>query len=248
MKTLQSAADWYRRKGFSVIPVKKDKRPFVKWEQCQTDPADENQVRQWWKKWPAANIGIVTGAVSGVMCVDVDSDAGREAFEDLLPDDLICPISKTPSGGQHYYFKYRKGLSNGVRVILDTDFRTDGGYVIAPPSVGEKGNYQWIEDLKISSVTPPKMPETIYSIFEQGGHAGVASSSEHGFIYNSTNDFTRGGPTKEPVHDSPHLSTNVHKLFSKGSRDQTLFHIANHLVKGGMPQDNIMQILSFFVL
>ena len=34
---------------------------------------DPEQIRAWWKTWPAANVGIRTGAESGVFALDVDS-------------------------------------------------------------------------------------------------------------------------------------------------------------------------------
>src|SRR5947209_1521983 len=33
---------------------------------------DELTIREWWKRWPGANIGIATGAVSGIFVVDED--------------------------------------------------------------------------------------------------------------------------------------------------------------------------------
>ena len=65
------AAGWYRERGFSVIPIKPNKKPYIKWERFQSEKADLDQIRSWWKKWPAANIGIVTGKISGVMVASV---------------------------------------------------------------------------------------------------------------------------------------------------------------------------------
>jgi hypothetical protein len=33
---------------------------------------DENQIRAWWRENPNANIGIATGAASGLLGMDVD--------------------------------------------------------------------------------------------------------------------------------------------------------------------------------
>src|SRR5262245_58666258 len=35
---------------------------------------DEVTIRHWWAKWPHANIGIATGAVSGFVVLDVDTN------------------------------------------------------------------------------------------------------------------------------------------------------------------------------
>ena len=43
-KPMIESALWYRRKGFSVIPCKKDKRPLIKWEPYQlTKPTEEDR-------------------------------------------------------------------------------------------------------------------------------------------------------------------------------------------------------------
>lgn len=236
MSELLKASLWYQSKGFSVIPVKSNKKPHIKWTKYQTERATGDQINAWWNKWPSANIGIVTGEISGVMVVDVDSQAGLEALENFLPDSLITPISKTSSGGWHYYFQYQKGLSNGVRVIADTDFRTDGGYVVVPPSIGEKGPYTWQEGCKISEVEPEAMPDMLFDVLQQGGRGDSANPSEH---YNKKTT-SRGEVTSSEV-------TNRNKSnisFEKGSRDNSIFHVANCLVKGGMEKDNILNCLN----
>ena len=67
------AAVKYQQAGFSVIPVKPNKKPFIKWEKYQHKRATEKQIREWWKRWPDANPAIVTGEISGVDVGDVDS-------------------------------------------------------------------------------------------------------------------------------------------------------------------------------
>ncbi len=139
---LKAALD-YRAVGLSMIPVNHDKKPFIPWKKYQTEKADDRQLREWWQNWPDAMIGIVTGDISGILVIDVDTLEGHNLLEKLLPDTLITPIARTPSGGWHYYFKYRPGLVNKARVIEGCDVRTDGGYIVAPPSRNKKGVYLW---------------------------------------------------------------------------------------------------------
>ena len=89
------AALKYARRGFSVIPVKKDKKPFLRsWKPYQTKRATEQQIRQWWQRWPEANPAIVTGEISGVDVVEEnDLILGQER---LLPDPKdMSEISET---------------------------------------------------------------------------------------------------------------------------------------------------------
>jgi hypothetical protein len=102
---------------------------------------DVATIRRWWQRWPAANVAIRTGAISGLVVVDVDPDHGGErSFEALLKEHAPLPdglVVQTGSGGRHYYFAHPGGLvrnDTGRRLGAGLDIRGDGGYVIAPPS------------------------------------------------------------------------------------------------------------------
>ena len=72
---------------------------------------------------------------------------------------------KSP-GGWHYWFKYQDGLSNAARVngLKDCDVRTDGGYIIAPPSINLEGDkYVWAIGTKKLSNIPKELYETLKS-------------------------------------------------------------------------------------
>ena len=230
--------------GFSVIPVRMDKKPLIRWERYQSERAELDQIHTWWKKWPSANIGLVTGQVSGIDVVDCDSEKGRDALNEFLPDSHIMPISKTPKG-YHYFFKHSPGLSNGVRVIADCDLRTTGGYIIVPPSRNGTGKtYAWMQDLSIAKVDPALMPDMLFDVL-QSGAARLADSSpqyKNGKNPYIKNTFTRG----ERNIQAQQTATNRNISFSEPGRDEALFHLANHLVKSGMPEKNIHNHLNFF--
>lgn len=252
---LIESALYYQRIGFSVIPIKSNKKPYVSWTKFQTEPAGPAQIRQWWGKWPNANIGLVTGSVSGVDVVDVDTDAGWDVLNEFLPETLQTPTARTPGGGYHVYFDYKKGLSNGVRVIEGCDLRTSGGYVVAPPSQNGNGKtYSWLEGLKITDVKPAVMPEMLFDILLQGGPPdGHASSREHikkdDSLYkkkfsirrrNISETFSsKKSETSETIRNERNIS------FEKGFRDDTIFHIATCLHRGGMEPANISKTLHF---
>ena len=60
-------------RGWSVIPVKAfAKRPIVRWEAFQNRLPTREEVEGWFRRWPDANLGIVTGAISGLVVLDVD--------------------------------------------------------------------------------------------------------------------------------------------------------------------------------
>ncbi len=219
---------------FSIIPVQpKNKKPFIKWEPYQKEAPSEDQIKVWWDKWPQANIGIVTGALSGLTVIDVDSAAGDEAIEEHLPDSLVTPVARSPKG-RHLYFKYQEGITNNVRFLTDCDIRSEGGYIIAPPSRNGTGKaYQWAITPKKDSIAV--FPTALLSILS----TPIAR-------YSSSLLDTRGGVgggIQAPSLQLSAKSTTVHKLFELHARNQDLFHVALQLFKGRTSESVIMQVL-----
>jgi hypothetical protein len=225
------SALWYREKmDFSVIPINHKKIPMLKtWEQYQKEKPTKELITEWWTgEYAGANIGIVTGAISCLTVVDVDKKdgtlAGFEAIEAITPDNLITPTATSPSGGEHRYFIYHEGTRNRTQFIKDCDLRAEGGYIVAPPSHNGRGSYTWKADLKISQVPLSQVP----SSYIKALNTSVYEVEVNGEV--------------PPGHKRIHLTTNDHKII-KGTRDDALFHVANHLVRGKMPIPEVHDIL-----
>lgn len=115
---------------------------------------DRRQVRVWWRLHPWANIGIPTGAASGLVVVDVDVHGpanGMTAFVRAGDAGLVKGwglLVSTPTGGQHAHFPAIPGVEQRSWQAGNAgiDFRGDGGYIIAPPSIrmidGIAGRYK----------------------------------------------------------------------------------------------------------
>jgi AAA domain/Bifunctional DNA primase/polymerase, N-terminal len=143
-------------RGWSVFPLQsKGKRPIGKWECYQTQLPIADDVRAWANNLAGLNVGIVTGAVSGLVVVDLDNEEAKQEAERLgLPSDTV--IAQTPRG-LHVYFRHPgEKISNRVGIFPGADFRGDGGYVVAPgskfePTEDERcdgkvaGRYTWLE-------------------------------------------------------------------------------------------------------
>lgn len=109
---------------------------------------DASVIRAWWARWPRANVGVRTGAISGLVVVDVDprhgGDATMRELESVYGELPATRTIRTASGGRHLYFRHPGGLvrNDAGRVLgRGVDLRGDGGYVIAPPSRGGAGAY-----------------------------------------------------------------------------------------------------------
>jgi hypothetical protein len=112
---------------------------------------DRQVVERWWTENPLANIGMPTGAASGLVAIDVDvRHQGVESLKVLerkigaLPPTLVS----ITGGGFHYFYKYPGLIVRSGAAVLGPgiDVRGDGGYVVVPPSLHASGKrYEWIE-------------------------------------------------------------------------------------------------------
>ena len=75
----------YLDRGWAVVPlVPRAKHPLVSWQELQGCLPKRNEVENWIRRWPAANIGIVTGAVSHLVVLDIDPQhSGNESLIEL---------------------------------------------------------------------------------------------------------------------------------------------------------------------
>ncbi len=117
-------------------------RPGHGFHDATTDPA---LIREWWRQNPARNVGIATGAPGpDVLDVDVRTDgSGFAALNRIKRAGLAeghQALVRTPSTGIHLYYR-GTGQRNGSIHGQHIDFRSDGGYVVAPPSAAGGGNY-----------------------------------------------------------------------------------------------------------
>ncbi len=110
--------------------------------------AGPEQLRRWWRRWPGANVGVVTGAVSGLVVLDIDprhgggdSLATLERRHGPLPHTVV---SLTGGGGQHLYFAHAGPTVPSRPIGPGLDIKGDGGLVICPPSAHVSGRtYVW---------------------------------------------------------------------------------------------------------
>jgi hypothetical protein len=146
------AAAAYLARGFAPIPLRpRDKRPLLPWEPYRHRRPTPAELALWRARWPAANVGIVTGAVSGLVVLDVDPDKGGEtslaaleATFGRLPATLVV---RTGGGGRHLYFAHPgRPVACAVGLRPGLDLRGDGGYVVAPPSIHPTGRLYRFED------------------------------------------------------------------------------------------------------
>lgn len=133
--TLLEAALAYAKRGVSVIPLRPmGKKPLIEWERVKKERASEKEIKEWWRKWPDANIGSVTSEISGLIVVDEDGDEAAEKLQEIAGDMETVPRVRTGKG-YHLYFRHPGGsVPNRTRFITSVDFHGDVGYAVVSHS------------------------------------------------------------------------------------------------------------------
>ena len=110
---------------------------------------DPDHIRWWWRRIPGANLAIATGT-PGPDVLDVDqhgaAGSGYPALNRLTRAGLTRDagaVVATPHGGLHLYYG---GTAQGCGKLpaQHLDFRSNGGYVLAPPSQVDGRTYRVI--------------------------------------------------------------------------------------------------------
>ncbi len=140
-------------RGWPVLPCQPgQKTPATRHgvHDATTDPA---QITGWFTRRADWNLAIATGAPGpDVLDVDEHGDAGNgyAAFGQLcragLTDGAAAYV-RTPSGGLHVYFR-GSDQHNGHLPAHHLDFRSQGGYVLTPPSQIDGRPYQLVRALR----------------------------------------------------------------------------------------------------
>ena len=149
-------ASHYARRGWPVHPlVQGGKRPATTngFLDATTDP---EQVREWWSQ-ADYNVGIAVPP--GVVVIDVDPrNGGNETARQLVRDLGALPhtkVARTRAGGYHYYLQtYLSPDQICGSLGAGVDVKIAGrGYVVAPPSRVEPGQYEWLNQARLAFLT-----------------------------------------------------------------------------------------------
>lgn len=173
------------------------KHPRIKeWQKtCSNEP---QQIKDWWEKWPDANIGLATGSSSNLVVLDIDPrHGGRESIQEMVKKFGMLPktmTSSTGGGGYHMFFKEPAiKITNRANVLPGIDVRGEGGYVVAPPSFHQSGlQYSWTKELKDSIIT--ELPDWMLELFLQRNRTNEsAEGGRNNFLTREAGKLRRMG-------------------------------------------------------
>lgn len=161
-KLLFEVAQKYVANGLRIIAVhsafcenkiKRGKAPTQFGWQKKEQSWEElrSEMERVWAREGGCNIGLVTGKVSGLVCVDIDEPGWYDEHEMHLGNPIV---ERSPTGGMHLYYKYPQGLSGDIRsrssaarVFKGVDILADGGnQVVTWPSVHQSGEGLYVFD------------------------------------------------------------------------------------------------------
>jgi hypothetical protein len=161
------------RRGWVLTPLSGKKPLLNNW--TKLPPATEEQVRGWIAH--GHNLGLRTGAVSGVTVIDDDTEDGSGARNLGLPETVT---GITGSGKRHFFFKTPKQpIGNSAsRLHKLVDVRGDGGQVVFVGSLHPETDqpYRWLEGHSPDEIELAEMPP---HIIDQLG-AGESPANGHG--------------------------------------------------------------------
>lgn len=181
----------------------------------------ELSIRNWWGRWPDANVGIATGKASGFFVVDVDPRHGGddtlrevEAQHGPLPDTVE---SQTGGGGRHILFKYPGyPVKSGTdKLGPGLDIKADGGYIVASGSLHLSGRcYEWEVSSHPDDVPIAEAPAWLLVLL-----------------------------TAEATSSNGHDRFTVPEMIRDGQRNDTLYRLARSLKARGLTYEATLAAL-----
>lgn len=233
--TLLEQALEFRRRGWSAVPAHVavpegcscgqegcdaiGKHPRVRWQTYQRQLPSSAEITAWWKRWPTANLALITGAISGLVVLDIDPRHGGDVTLQRFPKLPETVTVLTGGGGLHYYFKHPgQRIKNGANLfarapkeITGIDVRADGGYVIAPESLHSSGRqYLWEASCAPDMLPLADLPDWLLKEL-------LAWTENQGF--------------GEPVRQEFSIESVMAHGIPQGDRNETITRVAGHYAR-----------------
>lgn len=165
MTDLLKIAKEHITRGFSIIPVNKEKRSIFSWKAQQTKFLTDEQLKSQFAHSSVWGIATICGAISGnleVIDLDLDADISGVLYENFCSEIITnlgadffasLRIVRSRSGGMHWYY-YCSEIEGNQKlarrpstpdelaatpnnpVQVLIETRGEAGYIIVPPTPG----------------------------------------------------------------------------------------------------------------
>ncbi|MQY59171.1 MAG: hypothetical protein GH144_06145 [Clostridia bacterium] len=229
-----SSLEWgryYYSLGLCPLPlVPGTKKPYVKWKKIHESKIRPplSEIEGWFRKWPSADVGVITGAVSSVeingekrplVVMDIDSPEARKKVDSYgtLPE---TPIHETKKG-EHDCFCQRssnkkewcpsRDLFSGTPEKIE--FKAEGHIAVFPPSKD-----------KVWTVTPSEVSFAPLPLWV-------------------LDEFKKQGKEMPGLSIDEEIEDLMMKYWKEGQRDQLTMGLAGYMFKYDWPEGLARQLL-----
>tara|TARA_R110002020_G_scaffold81185_1_gene201920 strand:+ start:2569 stop:4212 length:1644 start_codon:yes stop_codon:yes gene_type:complete len=203
----------YAKNGFYVFPLAIGRKipAFAGGKGHNDATIDLAQIREWWAD-QEYNIGIACGIKSNLSVIDLDGKQGMDSAKKIktfIPKTLLV---KTPRG-THIYLRHNEELKTTTNIMEKVDIRSEGGYVVAPPSVVDGVTYEF-KDPDIAIATMHHVPDLL-----------------------KIRERTNGVNPSVTTESTPNWVSQALRGVGEGLRDSTAIKLAGYFHGLGMPED-----------
>jgi len=210
------------------------KTPLVPWLDYQKRLPTLDEFTAWTKKYGETNIGLTTGAFSGIVVLDCDDNEATQYAVNLHEMPPGPRVLTGKPGGTHFWMRHPgREVRNFVGKMPGVDFRGDGGYILVPTSKHVRGvNYRWVTGSEHLPV--PEMPEWILDMFVKNGVD--IQRNDAGWIANVIGELREGN-----------RNNNLHRIAGWMRRygatvDDIVALLLPHAEYSGLSRDELRQL------
>lgn len=214
MDTLTAAITYVEKLGFSIVPVVPgEKKAFGKWKEYQQRKPTLDELYEWYSPGSKAGIAIILGEVSGVVAVDDDVYSKVDSDPDL--GAIRTPAVRTGNKLEsfHRYFRWQPGLPGRIIYSEGVQLRSDGHYVVAPPSIHPSGDpYQFLPSQSFDDVDLAPIPQFFLAkawkdrqqksapVAHGSGERMFTAGGRHDALLSMGGAMRRQGATEEEIY------------------------------------------------
>ena len=256
----------YLEMSLSIFPLAARERPpkQFKWEKFQHTLPTQDQVKFWFDG-SDNNIAIVTGAVSRLLALDIDGPLGKSYVDNVIQNrirqDTRDAISdtlwvETGGGGFHLLVRYdpaefqqdNRAASEIKNAVLwrgkdghsEIRLKSNGGYVVAPPSVHPSGShYRFIKGNVIAELSKDQILDLI-RCFKQIGRIRTIDAQKEGA---SKDTVLLPATTELDDEQVMGIVVILKPYYLKGQRHEFVLYLSGWLRKEGIAIESVRKII-----
>lgn len=231
---IEEARRYARSWGWAVFPVK-GKVPMTAngFKDATREPTD----------WPlgSTGIGLATGAVSGVVVIDLDSEHAAKEFMAMQKDHggHIRTVTARTGKGYHVFFRHpgAEVKNSAGKLGEKIDVRGDGGYVVLPPSEHPSGGrYEWVAGRAPDKIDVAPMPSWLISALTETRRAlapvvgdAISEGGRNATLASIAGSMRRRGASEDAIHAA--LSVENHARCRPPLSDEEVASIARSVAR-----------------